>query len=100
MSTPTNDGGPAFPFKCQGATTAPEVYYGMSLRDYLAAHETLCDWCTNEAAMPNDWAKLLAGYERPVNDPIGWLRWEADWQSALKYIRADAMIRAREKGTQ
>ena len=52
----------------------------------------------HEATMPHNWAKLLAGYERPVNDPIGWLRWEADWQSALKYIRADAMIRAREKG--
>lgn len=31
------DGGPAFPFKCQGATTAPEFYYGMTLRDYFAA---------------------------------------------------------------
>jgi len=37
MST-INDGGPAFPFKCQGPTTAPEFYYGMSLRDYFAAH--------------------------------------------------------------
>jgi len=31
-----NDGGPAFPFKCQGPTTAPEFYYGMTLRDYFA----------------------------------------------------------------
>lgn len=30
------DGGPAFPFKCQGPTTAPEFYYGMSLRDWFA----------------------------------------------------------------
>ena len=30
-------GGPAFPFKCQGTTTAPETYYGMTLRDYFAA---------------------------------------------------------------
>lgn len=37
MSTPPhNDGGPAFPFKCQGPTTAPEIYYGMSLRDWFA----------------------------------------------------------------
>ena len=34
---PGEDGGPAFPFKCQGPTTAPEIYYGMSLRDYFAA---------------------------------------------------------------
>ena len=31
------DGGPAFPFQCQGQTTAPELYYGMSLRDHFAA---------------------------------------------------------------
>ena len=38
MSEQTNnDGGPAFPFKCQGQTTAPEIYYGMTLRDYFAA---------------------------------------------------------------
>ncbi len=33
-----DDGGPAFPFKCQGPTTAPEFYYGMTLRDWFAAH--------------------------------------------------------------
>lgn len=27
---------PAFPFQCQGATTAPEIYYGMSVRTHLA----------------------------------------------------------------
>ena len=31
------DGGPAFPFACQGPTTGPEIYYGMSIRDYFAA---------------------------------------------------------------
>lgn len=31
-----DDGGPAFPFTCQGPTTGPETYYGMSLRDYFA----------------------------------------------------------------
>jgi hypothetical protein len=37
MSTPIkDDGGPAFPFKCQGPTTGPETYYGMSLRDWFA----------------------------------------------------------------
>ena len=35
MST-INDGGSAFPFQCQGPTTAPEIYYGMSLRDWFA----------------------------------------------------------------
>jgi hypothetical protein len=36
MSDKPNDGGPAFPFQCQGATTGLEIYYGMSLRDWFA----------------------------------------------------------------
>jgi hypothetical protein len=28
---------PAFPFACQGPTTAPEIYYGITIRDYFAA---------------------------------------------------------------
>lgn len=37
MSNQLPEGGPAFPFACQGQTTAPEIYYGMTLRDYFAA---------------------------------------------------------------
>lgn len=37
MSEEIKTGGPAFPFKCQGPTTAPEFYYGMTLRDYFAS---------------------------------------------------------------
>lgn len=33
----SNNYEPAFPFACQGQTTAPEIYYGMSLRDHFAA---------------------------------------------------------------
>jgi hypothetical protein len=43
MSDKPNDGGPAFPFQCQGATTGPEIYYGMSLRDWLAG-QALAGW--------------------------------------------------------
>jgi len=32
-----NDGGPALPFQCQGRSTGPEIYYGMTLRDYFAS---------------------------------------------------------------
>lgn len=28
---------PAFPFACQGPTTGPEFYYGITVRDYFAA---------------------------------------------------------------
>ena len=31
-----DNGGPAFPFTCQGPTTAPEAYYGMTMRQYAA----------------------------------------------------------------
>lgn len=27
---------PAFPFACQGPTTAPETYYGLTMRDWFA----------------------------------------------------------------
>ena len=36
MSDTNINGGPAFPFACQGPTTAPETYYGMTLLDYFA----------------------------------------------------------------
>ena len=67
-----NDGGPAFPFKCQGPTTAPEVYYGMSLRDYFAG-------------------QVLSGL---VGGTIG-----PDQDAEYAYITADAMIAARNKPT-
>lgn len=35
MSKDTSE--PAFPFTCQGPTTGPEFYYGLSMRDYFAA---------------------------------------------------------------
>lgn len=71
MSEKLKAGGPAFPFACQGPTTAPEIYYGMTLRDYFAAkamQALLSNPDTNE--------DLLVG------------------KSA--YIVADAMLKARE----
>ena len=71
MSDTINNGGLAFPFQCQGPTTGPEFYYGMSLRDYFAAK-----------AMQS----LLA------------CEGEASTKSVAKaaYFIADAMLRARE----
>jgi len=35
----------AFPFKCQSPTMGSEIYYGMTLRDYFAAHAPDCpEW--------------------------------------------------------
>lgn len=93
-----NDGGPAFPFKCQGPTTAPEVYYGMALRDYLAAHESLAELDQSDrTGLPVEIAEQLAGRKRPAKIGMDFLQWEADWRAAWKYIRADAMLAARSK---
>jgi len=51
-----DDGGSAFPFQCQGPTTAPEFYYGMSLRMYLAAKAIpfcLRDYCGEDGLPPD-----------------------------------------------
>lgn len=100
MSETINTGGPAFP---RGQDPWGECNNGMSLRDYFAAKETLAEWDHPEAVVSQSMGEALAG-PRPQHgwsckDPEQWiamLRWEAAWRSALKYIRADAMIAARE----
>lgn len=67
-------GGPAFPFQCQGRTTAPEIYYGMTLRDYFAA-------------------KAMQGF---ISAGCGVAR-SADHWAAMSYAQADAMMKAREQ---
>ena len=90
-------GGPAFPIPLN-----PGVSYGghapcdgMTLRDYFAAAETLDDLehLTMEGAV------ALAGPKPEGNwstNPIEWRKWEAKWRAAVRFIRADAMLKARE----
>ena len=73
MNDTTNNGGPAFPFACQGPTTAPETYYGMSMRDYFAAKAM-------HASLSLDPANAASSEEHA--------RWA--------YEMADAMLKARE----
>lgn len=105
MSTP-NDGGPAFPVVRMPLD--PETVLnrqGMSLRDWFAAHENLAEWDDPEAIPSQVMAEALAGYSCPhhgwscstQSEWIAMITWEADWRSALKYIRADAMLKARSK---
>lgn len=75
MSGDDNTGGPAFPFQCQGPTTAPEFYYGMNLRDYFAAK-----------AMQ---ALIIANGPAPTG---GW----PTYAERTAYTVADAMLKARE----
>ena len=64
-------GGPAFPFSCQGETTAPEIYYGMTLRDYFAS-------------------KAMQGLYARVN-------WSCADVAKRAYEQADAMLKERNK---
>lgn len=58
-------GGPAFPFECQGPTTAPEIYYGMTLRDYFAAkamhalYTSTFEYVFTGASRTPEYAKLM-----------------------------------------
>lgn len=64
---------PAFPFQCQGPTTAPEIYYGMTLRDYFAA-KAMQAFITSPNLEVFEDARVAAG----------------------AYLVADAMMKARE----
>ena len=66
---------PAFPSTNQGPTTAPEIYYGMTLRDYFAAKAMQVDY------------ELAKNYSDP------------DWRIGVAldaYKMADAMLKARD----
>lgn len=104
----TDHGGPAFPLPPEiwGAHfDDPASYPGMSLRDYFAAAEQLTEWDHPECVASIPMCEALAGRKIPehgwsAHTPEEWLahlRWEADWRAALRYLRADAMLRARER---
>jgi hypothetical protein len=107
-----NDGGPAFPGfnyteghgnirRSPDGLSWETWSEGMSLRDWFASRETLSDWDDTEAVMSKHMAEALAGEPQPEggwsSDAIGMFRFEAKWRAALRYIRADAMLAAREK---
>lgn len=94
MAERINDGGPAFP------TNGPDhgVYgAGMTLRDYFAAHVQVDITCIHV-----DLARKLTGREFPDPDkqsdwtPLAASKFWADAEAAYRYMRADAMLRARE----
>jgi len=91
MSEPINDGGPAYP----DLHPSKDCRYqdaGMTLRDFFAATENLSD-------LDGVVAVAIAGPKPDGNwitNPIEWLEWDARWRSAVRYMRADAMLKARE----
>lgn len=75
---PEDGGGPAFPFACQGQTTAPEIYYGMTLRDWFAG-----------MALQG----IYGGRSGTLQTERDMLRLDAE----VAYDVADAMLAARQK---
>jgi hypothetical protein len=87
-----DDGGPAYPAG-YGLDGICIVYPGMSLRDWLAGQEDLND-CAETSFKSFSEALGIT----PVNyasDPIGYMAWEAEIRAKIKYMRADAMLKAR-----
>ena len=105
-----NDGGPVFPVIETEYDTGKNEYIGnvfstggMSLLDFFAANEKLADVDHPESTLPRGCCDALAGYSMPNKNTmeyneywIEYFKWEAAWRSALKYIRANAMLKARE----
>lgn len=99
--TTRNDGGPAFPRSALsgGDHGYPVQSDGMSLRDWFAA------------TLPGELGRIdpeaiseLAGPAPYIDDfvtegewGIARIRWFAEFEAAWRYMRADAMLAAREK---
>ena len=95
MSNQINDGGQAFPRAVQ-FDDAFINGHGMTLRDYFAAAEKLED--LDETCI-SDIAVALAGPIPTGNwrtNTVEWIKWKAKWRAEMRFIRADAMLRARE----
>jgi hypothetical protein len=90
-------GGPAFPvtevFDDRRGEVTQYGSTGMTLRDYLAVN---CDIGNVDELTVSVGGRLL-GRSLPdiVSDAQGALRWWADYRAALRYIEADAMLKAR-----
>ena len=95
-----NNGGPAFPVlpplgpDDTAAVGYPYVSEGMSLRDYLAAKADVGDFDHLSKAV----GVALLGRSCPSVDAgaRGCLEWWAEYRAALRYMEADAMLKARE----
>lgn len=82
-----DNGGPAFPVVAENGLG--HVCDGMTLRDYGAIHGQLD---------PESWdfgdAKLVMGSE-PPKERLERMHWLAEAEFRIRYMRADAMLRAR-----
>jgi len=86
-------GGPAFPATETHEYFGDQDHIGMTLRDYAAIHADGLDEDTVA-----DYASTFNRDPKPeTGDYLGWAKWFAKADSRLRYIRADAMIAARDE---
>ena len=91
--TKINTGGPAFPATENHEYFGLADFKGMTLRDYAAFH---ADGLDEDADAK--YAAVFNPDPKPYNaDYLGWAKWFAKADARLRYIRADAMIAARDK---
>lgn len=105
MSAAINTGGPAFPIADPFAVHQPghvdvakRLMEGMSLRDYFAAHEPIDPMESIGLQLAERLAGRVfpKGTEGKAADPVEVALFYADAEAAYRYLRADAMLRARE----
>lgn len=90
----TKDGGPAFPFLEVDHDGRPyHQNSGLSLRDYFAIHAEKPDLTQLEHQEFTQLAGKFTGSYRTLDH----LLWLAETEAALRYLIADAMLKAREK---
>lgn len=70
---------------------------GISLLEYFAARETLSDFDHPRSDISMSIAVELAGPKPTFCSAKETFEWEAKWRSAIRIIRAKAMIEALEK---
>jgi hypothetical protein len=90
---------PAFPSTNAIATASgvmTQGHPGMTLRDYFATHADI----GNVDGLPLSWGERLLGRKCPECNPAAprpCLQWWADYRAAMRYMEADAMLKAREE---
>ena len=93
-----NDGGPAFP-NVPSDPGYSQWEQGMTLRDWFARQDSLKDLGDLNNMQLKDAVPIavaIAGPHPSGEDPLAWVEWWARVRARLKYIRADAMLKARE----
>lgn len=93
MSTPTNDGGPAFPFGQVSELT------GQPINGFFSPGMTLRDWFAGHVDVP--WNASLDTLTIKYPDRKGKFTLDeiATFRAEMRFREADALLVAREKGS-